>query len=216
MDIEVIIPTFKRPQNIAKCSDNVIQTGGVPLFVVHESDKDSLEEVKRLGAKYTIDKQPPSGVNASNAGYWAVKSKWFVLSQDDIIFHPNWLENAQKYITKGIKVIGLNDGFFPHERSQHSVAWLVNRKYVQTDSLSIGHPNVLFNPYYKKNYADNELNDTAKFRGVWAYAIDSIAEHNHPGFNKSSMDSTYMMNENFLSEDRALYNSRIHLWTKEF
>lgn len=214
--IEVIVPTYKRIKNISKCYKNIIETGGVPLFVVHESDPDSLEEVKRLGAKYTIDKQLPSGVNASNCGYWAVKSNWFVLSQDDIIFHPNWLENALKHIAKGIKVIGLYDGYPYHLQSQHSVAWLINRNYVQRNSLSIGHKNVLFNPDYKKNYADNELNDTAKFRGVWAFASDSLAEHLHPGFNKSKMDSTYQMNENFLSEDRELYNSRIHLWTKEF
>lgn len=213
--IQVIVPTYKRIQNISKCYNNIIETGAVPLFVVHESDPDSLEEVKRLGAKYTIDKQPPSGVNASNAGYWAVKTNWFVLSQDDIIFHKGWLDNAKKHISKGIKVIGLYDGYPYHLQSQHSVSWLINKNYVQRNSLSIGHKNVLFNPDYKKNYADNELNDTAKFRGVWAYASDSLSEHLHPGFNKSPIDSTYQMNENFLGEDRGLYNSRIHLWTKE-
>jgi glycosyltransferase involved in cell wall biosynthesis len=211
--IDIIVPTFKRIQNIQKCFDNISQFKECsPLFVVHESDEESLNEVKRLCARYTIDKQLPSGVNASNAGYWAVKTNWFVLSQDDIIFHPNWLDNVKKHITKGIKVIGLNDGYQGHTDTQHSVAWLINRHYVQRNSLSIGHKNVLFNPDYKKNYADNELNDIAKFRGVWAYAYDSIAEHIHPGFGKSAMDNTYQMNENFLSEDRELYNSRIHLW----
>lgn len=214
--IQIIVPTYKRIQNIEKCFNNILETPDCePLFVVHESDTDSLNEVKRLGAKYTIDKQSPSGVNASNAGYWAVKTNWFVLSQDDIIFHKGWLDNAKKHISKGIKVVGLYDGYPYHLQSQHSVAWLINKNYVQKNSLSIGHKNVLFNPDYKKNYADNELNDTAKFRGVWAYASDSLAEHLHPGFNKSQMDSTYQMNENFLGEDRELYNSRIHLWTKE-
>jgi glycosyltransferase involved in cell wall biosynthesis len=214
--IDIIVPTFKRIANIQKCFDNISQFKDCsPLFVVHESDEDSLNEVKRLSAKYTIDKQSPSGVNASNAGYWAVKTNWFVLSQDDIIFHKGWLDNAKKHISKGIKVIGLYDGYPYHLQSQHSVSWLINKNYVQRNSLSIGHKNVLFNPDYKKNYADNELNDTAKFRGVWAYASDSLAEHLHPGFNKSPMDSTYQMNENFLGDDRGLYNSRIHLWTKE-
>jgi len=213
--IDIIVPTFKRIANIQKCFDNISQFKECsPLFVVHESDIDSLNEIKRLNARYTIDKQPPSGVNASNAGYWAVETPWFVLSQDDIIFHPNWLENAQKHITKGIKVVGLYDGYPYHINSQHSVAWLINRNYVKENSLSIGHKNVLFNPDYKKNYADNELNDTAKFRCVWSYASNSLAEHLHPGFNKSPMDSTYQMNENFLGGDRELYNSRIHLWTK--
>lgn len=214
--IQVIVPTYKRIQNIEKCFNNILETPDCePLFVVHESDIDSLNEVKRLGAKYVVDKQLPSGVNASNCGYWAVKTNWFVLSQDDIIFHKGWLDNALKHISKGIKVVGLYDGYPYHLQSQHSVAWLINKNYVQRNSLSIGHKNVLFNPDYKKNYADNELNDTAKFRGVWAYASDSLAEHIHPGFNKSQMDSTYQMNEKFLGEDRGLYNSRIHLWTKK-
>lgn len=211
--IDIIVPTYKRIQNIEKCFNNILETPDCrPLFVVHESDTDSLNEVKRLKASYTIDKQSPSGVNASNAGYWAIKTNWFVLSQDDIFFHKGWLDNAKKHITKGIKVVGLYDGYPYHLQSQHSVAWLINRQFVQRNSLSIGHKDVLFNPDYKKNYADNELNDIAKFRKVWAFASDSLAEHLHPGFNKSQMDSTYQMNENFLSEDRELYNLRSNLW----
>jgi len=213
--IDVIVPTFKRIENIQKCFDNISQFKECsPLFVVHESDDESLLAVEKLKARFIVDKRPPSGVNASNTGYWGVKTNWFVLSQDDIIFHPDWLENAQKHITKGIKVVGLYDGFPGHLTTQHSVAWLINKNYVQRNSLSIGHKNVLFNPEYKKNYADNELNDTAKFRNVWAYAHDSLAEHLHPGFSKSQMDNTYRMNEDFLSSDRDLYTSRMHLWTR--
>jgi len=214
MDIEVIIPTFKRIQNIEKCYKNVVEAGGIPLFVVNVCDFYSLVEVKRIGAKYTMDTNKPSGVSASNIGYYAVKSDWFILSQDDILFTKDSIKNAINHIKDEIKVIGLYDGFPENEQKEHSVSWLINRKYVEENSLSIGHRDVLFNPDYKKNYADNELNDTAKFRGVWEYAKDSLAEHIHPRFKKTVIDETYLINENFLQQDRQLFNSRRYLWTK--
>lgn len=212
--IDIVIPTFRRVVNIQKMYDNLKDLKDTRMvFVAHESDFDSQEAINKLGCKLVIDTQSPSGVNATNAGYWGSETEWVVIGQDDINFHLGWLDNALKYITKDIKVVGLNDGFYPHERVEHSVCWLVNKPYIEKESLSIGHKNVIFNPDYHKNYADDELNATAKFRKVWAYASDSWAEHIHPGFQKAEMDDTYRMHEDKCSQDHELFVSRQHLWS---
>lgn len=209
--IQVIIPTYGRPEVIPVRDAEIVATPGAePLFVVHESDLKSLKAVRELGADYVVDTQPPSGVNAANAGYRAVVTEWFVLSQDDIKHHHNWLAEALLTAMKtGAKVVGLNG----NGGTGHAVAWLIHRPYVQEHSLSIGEPNVIFNPGYTKNYADNELNDTAKARGVFAFSENSFAEHLHPGFNKSALDDTYMRPEADLGKDLALFTSRRHLWS---
>lgn len=211
--IQVVCPTYKRPHQIPRVFKEITDTpGAVPLFVVHESDKESLKVVRGLGADYTIDSQKPSGVNASNAGYWAVTSKKFVLTQDDIKHHEGWLENALKL---DFPVVGFNDGNYHHQLNEHSVAWLLDRDYIKKNSLSIGHPNVIFNPDYIKIYSDDELNETAKYRNVWAYCRKGLLEHLHPSFGKSQSDETYehLESTDDINHDTSLYMSRRHLWS---
>lgn len=207
-DVQIVIPTFKRPNNIIETEKQL--KGHDIVWVCHHTDKESQDLVKSLGYNPVIDTQPPSGVNATNAGYWATTAEWVVIGQDDFKWHLAWLEKAWKWTAK-YQVIGFNDGS-NSARHQHSVGWLVNRQFVQDLSLCLDFPNVIFNPHYKKNFSDTELNDTAKSRGVWKYADDAILEHLHPTFNKGENDITYQHLETHLAQDINLYNSRKHLW----
>lgn len=212
--ISVIVPTYKRTANIIKTMQDIgrLKDDGIikVFFVCHETDKESQVTANAFGVNVIIDTQPPSGVNATNAGYWGSDGEWFVIAQDDFKWHDGWLENSIKYCDD-YKVIGYNDGS-NSGRHEYSVGWLIHRPYVEEHSLSIGVPNVIFNPNYKKNFSDTELNDIAKYRGVWKYAKDAVLEHLHPTFNKSSVDSTYSDLEKHLVKDMDLYNSRKHLW----
>lgn len=207
--IQVVIPTYHR---LDKLQDTYEQLWGLDvIFVCHESDVDSQAMVKRFGLSPVIDTQPPSGVNATNAGYWATTAEWIVIGQDDFKWHPGWLAEAERLANEtDVKVVGFNDGYIG--RYEHSVGWLVNRPYIEEHSLSIGFPNVIFNPHYKKNFSDNELNDTAKFRGVWAYAEKALLEHLHPSFGKGKTDETYEVLDRAFDQDFELYSSRKHLW----
>lgn len=204
--VDVVIPTYKRTHMIPRLIAEMANTPGAdPLFVVHASDEETLQALLDADCRYVIDYAPPSGVNAANRGYQAVTSFWFVLTQDDIQHHEGWLENAR--ITardSGATVVGFNDG-----GTNWSVAWLMKRD----QELSHGTPGVIFNPGYGKNYADNELNEYAKARGIWAYSDKSLAEHLHPGFGKSPGDDTHAMGEEHIQADIALYAARKQLWS---
>lgn len=208
-NVQIVIPTFRRTKNILETAKQL--KGYDIIWVCHITDKESQEAVRALGYEPVIDSQPPSGVNATNAGYWASTAKWVVIGQDDFKWTEGWLTRAWKW-TNDYQVIGFNDGS-NSGRKQHSVGWLVNRQFVQDVSLCIDFPNVIFNPHYKKNYSDDELNNTAKSRGVWKYADDAVLEHLHPTFNKGEDDITYQHLETHLTQDAELYNSRIHLWS---
>lgn len=212
--IDVVVPTFKRPLALESTYEQLKDNQDIHLiFVAHESDDVSRIKLARMNVDFVIDVQPASGVNATNCGYWCTTSDWFVIGQDDFKWHDNWLEEALKVRDKtNAKVIGFNDGYTGN-RPEHSVGWLVERKFVLENSLSIGFPNVIFNPHYKKNFSDNELCDTARFRNVWAYAQKAVLEHLHPSFNKSKSDKTYEVLDKKFDEDMALYHSRRHLWT---
>jgi cellulose synthase/poly-beta-1,6-N-acetylglucosamine synthase-like glycosyltransferase len=209
--ISIVVPTYKRTDNIIRTFEDLKDLDAKIFFVCHETDKESLKMLQSLRVEIIIDTQTPSGVNATNAGYWGSDGDLVVIGQDDFKWHDGWLEEALRVMNDtGAKVVGLNDGFIG--RHEHSVGWLLDRKYVEKNSLSIGHPNVIFNPDYVKNFSDNELNDTAKFRKVWAYAESALCEHLHPSFGKGKTDETYERPDKHFSEDFMLYHKRKHLF----
>jgi len=201
--MDIVIPTYRRIANILRTYDQLKDFN--VLFVCHESDIESQQTVRNLGLIPIMDYQPPSGVNATNRGYWAATSSLIVIGQDDFNWHDGWLEAAEAYEKP---VVGFNDGYVGHEETQHSVGWLVNRAYVEIYSLANGFPNSIFCPLYKKNYADDELNETVKNRGMFAYARDALVEHLHPGFGKAPQDDTYAVLDQFSEQDHQLYLSR--------
>lgn len=210
---QVIIPSYKRLGSLQSTYEQLKDDPRLSLlFITHESDQESFELVRSLQKSWNkvghvVDTQPPSGVNATNRGYWATYPGWVVIGQDDFRWHEGWLDAALKVRdeTKA-KVIGLNDGV--DIRPGHSVAWLVDR----STSLCQSFPNVVFFPHYKKNFSDDELNEYAKSRGIWAHADKALVEHLHPSLGKSKDDETYQHLEPYFQQDFDLYNSRRHLW----
>jgi glycosyltransferase involved in cell wall biosynthesis len=209
--IDVIIPTYGRPHHLKDLCDQIDATPDTNLiFVVHENDNESRDELISLQRKYVVDHAPASGVNATNRGFQAVTSEWFVIGQDDIQYHDGWLKEGQRVAQEtGATVIGFNDGM--HE--DFSVSWLINKFYADTVGMSIERPGVIFNPDYTKNYSDNELNDTAKYRGAWAWAREALTEHMHPGFGKGKLDETYTRPEVDCEADYSIYMARRELWS---
>lgn len=212
--VQVVTPTYRRPGNIARLRDQIAETSdGVPLFVVHATDAESMAAAGVARVHFVIDESPPSGVNATNAGFRAATSEWVVIGQDDFRYIDGWLAEAQRVAeATGAMVVGLNDLFPGRDAQQISVGWLVNRAFVMEHGLAVGYPGHIFCPEYRKNFADDELCQTAKARGVWAYAQDAIAEHLHPFVAKARPDLTYTANEAFQAEDEELFLRRRPLW----
>jgi hypothetical protein len=217
--VQVVIPTYRRPDSLLRVLDELWGTpGAIPVVVRHTADPATHHALSQVGVAGSLavvldTTVEPSGVTATNLGFAVTTTEWVVVGQDDIRYHPGWLAAALDCANRtGAEVIGLNDLLRPPE-TEWSVTWLVHRPYAVQHGLSVGYPGMVFHPGYRKNYADNELNETAKHRRVWAYAADAVTEHLHPTVRKSPSDRTYTDNERWHDADRALYRARKHLWS---
>jgi len=212
MSINIIVPTYKRLDNIYRTAEQLKDFRDV-IFVCHESDQESINAVLGLGnVTLTIDYQSPSGVNATNAGFKSAWTDLVVIGQDDFLWHDGWLKNALKKIEEGYKVVGFNDAYPGHAQAGISVGWLVDRHYVNTVGLTPDTPGVIFYPGYQKLYSDTELCEYNRFKGVYAVAENAILEHLHPSFGKSESDETYTRLEVFEEQDKTLFHERKRLY----
>jgi hypothetical protein len=53
---------------------------------------------------------------------------------------------------------------------------------------------------------------TAKHRGVWAFAADSVVEHLHPAWGKAPDDDLYAAQRARMDASRQLFVRRARLW----
>jgi len=102
-------------------------------------------------------------------------------------------------------------------RGRHATHPLVRRSYVEEHG-TIDEPGKVLHEGYDHQWVDNELVETAKARGAWAFAKNSHVEHLHPfwpdgkGGKKGEMDATYEKALSSPRKDMALFRSRRRLW----
>jgi len=207
--IDIIIPTFRRPDSLERAAKNARENTYSPMnlyFVVEPTDSLSIDKLEELGEKYIISEAPGSHTGAANTAYHKTTEPFFIMANDDFNFHKDWDIPAMAAM-EGNSVVGLNDG------SGGCVAiTLVRRKYIEEQSGCVDIPNTLYFPGYNHNYVDTEFREVAIKRGVWTTAPDSIVEHMHWAFGKAKMDETYDKSNKTSPLDAATFSSRQHLW----
>lgn len=163
-------------------------------------------------------KEPFAYPNAIN---WLAKQavekghEWLLVGADDIIPRHDWWEKAMAHTESGgmldPKVIGTNDLGNAHTAvGLYSTHPLVRADYVAEGTID-GKPGIMHEGYHH-NYVDTELALTAKYRGIYTHAGDSVVEHMHYFWGKSERDETYARSEQTFKEDGAEFESRKHLW----
>ena len=207
--IDVVIPTRNRLDNI-QSSWNQLCNDPRLRIIYSCGDEDSYNLSISLEGKadklvVMDNSEYKTAVTGTNNGFKNSISDWVVVSQDDILYHKDWVDIAFSYISPEIKIVGFNDGDKPHENAEHSVTWLVNKEYFGDN---------IFYPGYKKNFADNELNDKYHHLGLFKYAKEAITEHLHWSYNKTTKDPVYNIGEEFISEDHRIYHQRREEWLK--
>ena len=96
-------------------------------------------------------------------------------------------------------------------RGEHSTHSLVTRAY--THHGTIDDPSRLLHEGYPHEYVDDEFVGTARHRGAFAAAPDSVVEHLHPQVQKAPMDDLYAQQHSRMRRSVGLYRQRRHLWT---
>ena len=119
--ISVIIPTYKRPKDLAKCLDalkNQNRKTDEVLVIVHNKDKETKvflkkSKYKKINLK-TIIINKASQVAALNAGLEKAKGNILCFTDDDCIPKKDWLELIEKHFSSNIKIgaVGGKDNLY--------------------------------------------------------------------------------------------------------
>lgn len=227
-DVVIVAPVLNRPQNAQPLVESLVASTVHEwrlVFVCSPGDTDQVDACEALSAPGRIETvvagwEPGPGDYARKiqAGYESGDEPYVLLGADDLRFHPGWdtaaLEVAREF---DVGVVGTNDRANPSViAGHHSTHPLVARCYIDSyGGYFDGHGRVYFDGY-DHQFVDTELVQTAMARGCYAHCHESVVEHRHPIFDRSvRTDETYRKGQARGAADRALYESRRHLWERE-
>lgn len=217
MTLAVLVPMLGRPHRVAPLLESVTAATPEPhrvLFLLTPDDLEVHDAVARAGGEHLEVPWRSHGDYARkiNAGVSATTEPLVFCGADDLAFHPGWLERAVERLAAGIGVVGTNDLGNPRVmRGEHATHSLVTRAYAELGTID--EPGKLLHEGYPHEYVDDEMVGTAKHRGAWAFAADSIVEHLHPHWGKAPTDELYDAQAQRMRAGRRLYQQRRRLWT---
>lgn len=213
------IPVLGRPQRVIPIVESIAASVRFiqlrPLFICSPGDTDELSAILDLGSDViVVPWQPGPGDFAKkhNEGLRQSTGEWYFMGADDLVFHAGWAEHAiAAHLKTEACVVGTNDlGNQRTVQGAHSTHSLVNRDYLACGTID--EAGKVLHEGYDHQFVDDEFVQTARARGTYIHAFDSIVEHMHPDWGKGSTDTTYDKAKRGFHEDRALFNSRKHLW----
>jgi glycosyltransferase involved in cell wall biosynthesis len=220
-EIVVLVPVLGRPANAAPLVESLAAATTVPhrcLFICSPDDDQQIKACEATSADLlVVEWGPGQGDYARkiNRGFDASDEPWAFLAADDLNFHPGWDERALETFTRtGVGVIGTQDLGNPRvKRGHHSTHSLVSRAYIdQYGSGTVDNSGRVLCELYSHQFVDNELVETAKTRGQFAFSPKSVVEHLHPHWGHTEMDDTYAKALQDGSHDGSLYIRRSHLF----
>ncbi len=218
--ITIGVPVLNRPANAASTAESAAASAANIrlhlLFIVSPGDEEELAAVRETGADYLVvpwEAGPGDFARKHNYAIRKTSERFYFVGADDLLFHPGWAEHALavQQETQAC-VIGTNDLGNPTVKAgQHATHMLVHRGYLKCNPVADA-PGQLFCELYDHACCDNELVETARARGTFAFAAASRVEHLHPFWGKAVTDATYEKGLARSAQDRALLNSRRRLW----
>lgn len=216
-EVAILVPLLHRPWRVAPLLSSITATTTVAHQVVlacTPNDLATIDAVHAAGHQPLLVPKHHKGDYARKiqAGIEATTAPFIFTGADDLKFHPRWFENARRLMSDTVGVVGTNDLCSKRVMAgEHATHMLVARWYCDLGTID-GDPH-LFHHGYVHEYVDDELVGTAKRRGAWAFAHDSIVEHLHPMANKAPLDPLYAAQRARMGRSKALFNRRRQLWT---
>jgi len=213
VSLVILVPVLRRPHRVAPLLASIFAATPVPHRVVFITDPDDTAEHVAIGvaggARIDVDAGYAGKIAA---GVRATTEPLIFLGADDLHFHPGWFPRALARLRDPISVVGVNDLCSRRVREgRHATHFLMTREYAEQPTID-GQPGPLCQ-LYDHSFVDDELVATARKRGTIAFARDSIVEHLHPTARKAPMDEVYERGRAEFHDDRAIFESRSHLWT---
>lgn len=227
-EITIVVPVLARPANARPLVESILAASSCDwelVFVCSPGDDEQIaacddlalfENVEVLVAGWGAG--PGDYARKIQAGYEVSDAPFVLCGADDLLFHPGW-DTAALAVARefDVGVVGTNDRANPSViAGQHSTHPLVARTYIDAFGGYVGGDGHVYFDGYDHQFVDSELCATAQARGCYAHCHESVVEHRHPIFNRAvPLDSTYRKGQAEGGKDRALFESRKHLWLSE-
>jgi glycosyltransferase involved in cell wall biosynthesis len=222
-NITVIIPVLNRPKNVETFINSFVKNTDTSradlLFVTSASCQEEIQEINKFTGNITVAIAPDDviswgkrinwGINYSNTHHhFSTPAPWILCCADDVVFHPNWFEEAEKASVNFDGIIGTNDLGHPATiGGWHTTHPIVSRNYVMTQG-TMDEVGKFCHEEYFHNYVDVEMVHTAMKRGAWKHVPQCIIEHIHPAWNKALWDDVYEKGQEKMPLDRDLWTLR--------
>lgn len=224
-EVAVIVPVLRRPHRVAPFLSSLSAATPEPHridFVATAGDSPMIAEILRLAEDDPAIVLHVLAPNTTgdyarkiNHAYRSSSAPFLFTAADDLEFHPGWLSAAlAPFADPAIGVVGTQD-LAPTPRSQageHATHCMIRRRYAD-EFGTIDEPGKIFHEGYPHEFVDDELVETAKARGAWSFAADSVVEHLHPSWGKASRDALYNGQRRRMELGRRVYLRRRGLWT---
>lgn len=188
------------------------------LAVCTPNDTAVIRAVDAAGVERLMVPYDPTGdwARKINAGYRHTTEPLIFTGADDLLFHPGWFEAATAKLGPGVGVVGTNDMCNPRVmRGEHATHFLVTREYADKQGTLDG-PGAVVVECYVHEYVDTEAVGTAKKRGSWIFAVDSVVKHQHPlceeSIDSDGRDPHYREQRRRMRQSWPLFRKRQRLW----
>jgi len=209
--IDILCPILGRPPHgmLRSLEHSTVEKYEV-YFIC--SPGDSMYELCQATGRPTwmVEWEPGAGDFAKkiNFAFSNTNSPWCFTAADDVRFHPGWDRAA---LQAGTRVVGTNDLHSPAvQTGKHATHILFARSYIEECGGTFDGTGAVFCEQYDHQFVDNEFIATAKARGEWSFARDSVVEHLHPVWGKASWDATYEKAFRATAADTRLFTARSH------
>lgn len=221
MSTVIVIPVLGRPHRVDPLLTSTTAATPEPhrvLFVGTEGDDDEIEALEKAKADYVL--MPPTKVGdyakKINYAYQITDEPFLFLGADDLLFHPGWLSAALEPMSYGrIGVVGTQDLGSPRVLAgEHSTHFLVRRTYIDQFG-TIDEPGKILHEGYAHEFVDDEFIATARKRGAYAFANDSVVEHLHPDWGKAALDPLYRARRARWDQGIKVLRKREKLWKSQ-
>lgn len=211
MSLVILVPMLGRPQHVAPLLESIRETCEARVLFLLTPDDEAVEAVGDEDHLF-VEWEPGDFARKTNLGIAATTEEQIFTGASDLKFHPGWYEAACAQLTPGIGVVGTNDlGNGRTKTGRGATHMLVTRAYVE-EFGTIDEPGKFFHEGYPHEFVDDEAVETAKARGAYAHATDSIVEHLHPMWGKGDWDLTYAAMSERYRAGMPIFSYRRRLW----